>query len=90
MNRAEIDGRRIEDGDFVIVDGRRKSPRHGDIVVAILDNKATIKRFVDDRANGQVVLKADSSIDYEPIHLHPDDEFRISGKVVGVVKRPTS
>ncbi len=89
MNRADIDGRRIEDGDLVIVDGRRKSPNHGDIVVAIVDNKATIKRFFDDRENGQIVLKADSSSDYDPIHLHPDDDFSINGKVVAVVKKPT-
>jgi SOS-response transcriptional repressor LexA len=88
MNRAEIDGRRIEDGDFVLVDGRRTSPSHRDVVVAIIDGKATIKRFIDDRANGQIVLKADSSYDYEPIHLHPEDDFSISGKVVGVIKKP--
>lgn len=90
MNRADVEGRRIEDGDLVIVDGRRKAPNHGDIVVAIIDNKATIKRFFDDRANGQIVLKADSSVDYDPIHLHPDDEFSISGKIVAVIKRPSA
>lgn len=89
MNRAEIDGRRIDDGDYVIVDGRRRSADNGDIVVAIVDNKATIKQFVDDRENGQIVLRARSSFDYEPIHLHPDDDFSLSGKVIAVIKRPT-
>lgn len=89
MNRAEIGGRRIEDGDYAIVDGRRKSAEQGDIVVAIVDNKATIKQFIDDRANGQIVLRAQSSYDYEPIHLHPDDDFSISGVVVAVIKKPT-
>jgi SOS-response transcriptional repressor LexA len=89
MNRAEVGGRRIEDGDYVVVDSRKKSPDHGDIVVAIIDRKATIKRFIDDRANGQVVLRAESSLDYEPIHLHPDDDFVISGKVIGVIKKPS-
>lgn len=89
MNKAEIGGRRIEDGDYVLIDRRRVSPQQNDVVVAIIDDKATIKRFIDDRANGQVVLRADSSFDYEPIHLHPDDDFSISGTVVGVVKRPS-
>lgn len=89
MNRAEINGRKIEDGDFVLVDGRRTSPVNRDVVLAIVDNKATIKRFLDDRANGQIVLKADSSYDYEPIYLHPDDDFSISGKVIAVIKKPT-
>jgi repressor LexA len=87
MNRAQLGGRTIEDGDYVIVDSRDTSVRTNDVVVAIIDNKATIKRLIDDRVNGQIVLRADSTLDYEPIHLHPDDDFTISGKVVAVVKR---
>ncbi len=86
MNRAEIGNKRIEDGDFVIIDGENKNAETNDVVLAIIDNKATIKRFVDDRKNEQIVLKADSSYDYEPIYLHSDDEFFINGKVVGVIK----
>ncbi len=89
MNRADIKGKKIEDGDFVIVDSEDKSVRTGDIVLAIIDDKATIKRFIDDRANGQVVLKADSFFDYEPIYLHPSDDFTISGKVLGIIKKST-
>lgn len=87
MNRAEINGRNIEDGDFMIVDSHDSDPRTGDVVLAIIDSKATVKKFIDDRVNGQIVLKADSSYDYEPIHLHPDDEFSINGKVIGVIKK---
>lgn len=87
MNRAQIGGRTIEDGDYVIVDSKNTSVRTNDVVVAIVDDKATIKRLIDDRANEQIVLRADSSLDYEPIHLHPDDAFSISGKVVAVVKK---
>ncbi|HUZ92486.1 MAG TPA: S24 family peptidase [Candidatus Paceibacterota bacterium] len=87
MNCAEIGGRKIEDGDFMIVDKNQTDPKTGDAVLAIIDNKATVKRFIDDRKNGQIVLRADSSFDYEPIYLHPDDDFSISGKVVGVIKR---
>lgn len=88
MNKAEVKGKKIEDGDYVIVDSKPKEFNNNDVVLAIVDNKATIKRFIDDRANGQIVLKADSSLDYEPIYLHPDDSFNISGKVVAVVKSP--
>ena len=87
MNRAAIsEGKVIEDGDLVIIDSGQKEPLSNDIVLAIIDGKATIKRFIDDKANGQVVLKADSSFDYAPIYLHPDDDFSISGKVIGVIK----
>jgi SOS-response transcriptional repressor LexA len=87
MNRAEIGGKKIEDGDYVVIDSNRRTPANNDIVLAIIDNKATIKRFIDDRANGQVILKADSSYDYEPIYLHPDDDFLINGKAVAVIKK---
>ena len=88
MNRAEIDGKQIEDGDFVIINKNDLNVRTNDVVLAIIDNKGTIKRVIDDRAHGQIVLKADSSFDYDPIYLHPDDDFSISGKVVQVIKKP--
>ena len=88
MNRAKINDRTIEDGDMVIVDGNSKEPRENDVVLAIIDGNATIKRFIDDRDNGQIVLKADSSFDYDPIYLHPDDDFQISGKIIAVIKKP--
>lgn len=87
MNRAEIGGRKIEDGDFVIVDSNDTSAVTNDVVLAIIDDRATIKRFVDDKENEQIVLRADSSYDYDPIYLHPDDEFFINGKVISVIKR---
>lgn len=89
MNRTELnDGKKIEDGDYAVVDSNTKNPVNNDVVLAIIDNKATIKRFIDDRKNDQIVLKADSSFDYEPVYLHSDDDFSISGKVIGVIKNP--
>lgn len=87
MNRAELDGKRIEDGDYVIVDSNDTDVKSGNVVLAIIDNKATVKRLIDDRTNGQIVLVADSSFDYEPIYLHPEDDFDISGKVICVIKK---
>jgi len=89
MNRAEVNGKRIEDGDYVIVDKNSLDVRTKDVVLVVIDNKATIKRFIDDRTNRQIVLMADSSHDYEPIYLHPDDDFSINGKVVAVIKKPS-
>lgn len=89
MNRAEIRGKRIEDGDYVIVDMEDKDVKSRDVVLAIIDDRATIKRFIDDRANGQIVLMADSSYDYAQIYLDPTDEFFVSGKVIGIIKKPS-
>jgi SOS-response transcriptional repressor LexA len=88
MNRADIKGKKIEDGDFVIIDSNHKNVFTNDIVLAIIDSKATIKRFINDKENEQVVLMADSSFDYDPIYLHASDDFNISGKVVAVIKKP--
>lgn len=86
MNRAVIGNKSLEDGDYAIIDREDTDAKTNDIVLAIVDNKATIKRFIDDKKNGQIVLRADSSFDYEPIYLHPDDEFFINGKIIGVIK----
>jgi SOS-response transcriptional repressor LexA len=88
MNRAGINGRKIEDGDFIIIDNQDRNVISGDVVLAVIDDRATIKRFTDDRANGQIVLMADSSFDYAPIYLHPKDDFIISGKAIAVIKKP--
>ncbi len=44
--------------------------------------------YGEDRENGHVVLMAESSFDYESIYLHADDEFTMTGKAVGVIKKP--
>jgi len=88
MNLSSVNGKPIEDKDIVIVDSNDKAPSTGDVVLAIIDNKATIKKFIRDDKNEQIVLQAESSIDYEPIYIHANDDFSISGKVIGVIKKP--
>lgn len=88
MNKAEVrEGVTIEDGDYVVVDNSYKTPKTGDIVVAVIDGLATIKRFRRDRAHNRIVLEADSTEEYHPIFVSEDDEFEISGKVVDVIKK---
>jgi SOS-response transcriptional repressor LexA len=86
MNKAEIDGKTIESGDFVLVDSEYKTYKNTDIVVAVIDGLATIKRYREDRANKMIILEADSTEKYLPIFIHEGDDFQISGKVVGVIK----
>jgi SOS-response transcriptional repressor LexA len=90
MNLAFIKGKSIEDGDFVVVDSNETQPSTGDVVLAVIENKATIKKFTEDLQNNQIVLIAESSMDYEPIYLHVDDDFSVNGKVVAVIKKPAS
>lgn len=87
MNKAEVEpGKVIESGDFVLVDSEYKSYKKGDIVVAVIDGLATIKRYREDKENKMIVLEADSTHKYLPIFIHEGDDFQISGKVVGVIK----
>lgn len=87
MNRVEIDGKRIEDGDYAIVDYEHKNPRNGDVVLSIIDGAANIKKFYRDEDNN-IVLASDSTQDFPPIYIHRDDDYLINGKVVQVVKKP--
>lgn len=90
MNRASIKGQTADDGDYVIVDGSKRTPKNNDHVIAVVDNLANIKRLLFDRENNQIVLISESSQDFMPIFVHPEDEQEglISGTVVQVIKKP--
>ncbi|WP_344490516.1 transcriptional repressor LexA [Streptomyces enissocaesilis] len=70
----------ICDGDWVTV-RRQPVAENGDIVAAMLDGEATVKRFK--REDGQVWLLPHNAA-YQPI---PGDEATILGKVVAVLRR---
>lgn len=87
MNKAEVEkGKTIESGDFVLVDSEYLNYKKGDIVVAVIDGLATIKRYREDKINKMIILEADSTEKYLPIFIHEGDDFQISGKVVGIIK----
>lgn len=88
MNKAAINGKTIEDGDYLIVDPADHTAQNRDIVLCIIDDTATVKRYIWDAENQQIILAADSTKDFSPIYIHPDDNFHINGKVVQVIKKP--
>jgi len=90
MNNANVHGKPINDGDFAIVDSSRRSPRDGEYVIAQVDNLANIKKLHLDKINKQIVLLSESSEEYEPIFVHPDDshENLIMGTVIQVIRQP--
>lgn len=71
----------IFDGDYVIV-RQQETARNGDIVVALIENEATLKRFFSER-NGVRLEPANRRM--RPIHVRRG-EFKIQGKVVGLVR----
>lgn len=88
MNKAAVGGKTIEDGDYLIIDPNDTVPHNGEIILSIIDDTANIKRYVWDNANRQIVLMSDSTKDFPPIYIHPDDKFLINGKVIQVIKKP--
>jgi len=71
----------ILDGDYVVV-LKQETVDDGDIVVAIIENEATLKRVY--REHKGVRLEPANS-DMVPIHVS-SGEFKIQGKVVGVLR----
>lgn len=88
MNKAFIGLENIDDGDYVLVDAEAKNPENGDCVLSIIDGAANIKRFKQDKERGMIMLLSDSTSNYDPIYIHPDDakSYSVAGKVVGVLK----
>ncbi len=69
----------ILDGDFVVV-RRQETAEDGDVVVALIEDEATLKRFYRERG-GARLEPANKTM--RPIRVRTG-EFRIQGKVVSV------
>ncbi|KKS70517.1 MAG: Transcriptional repressor (LexA family) [Candidatus Magasanikbacteria bacterium GW2011_GWE2_42_7] len=89
LNRANINGKNIEDGDFVIVDSQAINPKNGDYIVSIIEEMANIKKYIWDAKNSQIILGSESTQNYNPIYVHEDDNIIINGKVIDVIKKPS-
>lgn len=87
MNRANINGQNIENGDYVIADSK-KQPHNGDYVLAIVDDCASIKKFVLDSKSKVVSLISESTENHPIIFIHQKDKFLINGVVKYVIKKP--
>lgn len=89
MNNTDINGKTIEDGDYVLVEKGTFNPKDDDIVVSVIDGMANIKKYQWDPINNQVLLLSETTEKgHHPLFIHEDDDFVISGKVVDVIKRP--
>jgi repressor LexA len=75
-------GAGIMDGDRVIVK-QQGTAENGDIVCAVIDGEATLKRFF--KKDGTITLKAENE-KYAPITISAGD-FRIAGRVIGLLRK---
>jgi repressor LexA len=88
MNMAYVGGKKIEDGDYVIIDSEDREAMNDDIVLSVIEGMANIKKYYVDKENNQILLMSESTHDFPAIHIHENDDFSINGKVVGVIKTP--
>ena len=79
-----MEGAHILDGDYVLVHPQQ-SAANGDIVVALIGDEATVKRFY--RTERGISLKAENA-KFEPIEIERSEaaSFSIVGKVMGVLR----
>ena len=88
MNKARIDGKNLEDGDFVLIDSEYKSPKNGDYILSIIDNCANLKKFEEDKKTGEIRLLSESkNPTHKPIYVSSEDNFMVNGKIISVVKK---
>ena len=73
----------ILDGDMVIV-RKQNNAYNGDIVVALINDEATVKRFF--KGDNYVRLLPENK-SYEPIIIRETEDFYILGKVVGLIRK---
>ncbi|MCB2229155.1 transcriptional repressor LexA [bacterium] len=74
----------ILDGDVVVVK-KQETAVKGDIVVALINGEATVKRYLPQRS--KVILQP-ANDNYQPIEVEKNSgDFRIAGKVVGLLRR---
>lgn len=72
----------ILEGDLVIV-RQRDQAKPGEIVVALLEDEATVKYY---RPRNDRIELVPANQKYQPIRVPPDGDFRILGVVTGVLR----
>jgi len=86
MNKRLIQGTLVKNGNFAIV-AKNHPIQNGDVVLAIIDECATIKTYKKDK--GILVLYPESTnTSHRPIYLSRNDGEVIYGKVIAVLDNP--
>ncbi len=84
LNKANIKGKNIEEGDVVLIDGEDRTARSGDYVLSLIDGAANLKKYKVDK--GQIMLLSESTEKFKPILIMEGDDWAINGKIIRVIK----
>ena len=82
MGTGVMIGAGIFEGDLIVID-RSLTPKHNNIVVAVIDNDFTVKRLW---LKDKIELRPENP-DYQPITLSGEVDMRIWGVVTAVVRK---
>ena len=83
MNLKEINGKKIEYGNYVLVE-KTDTAENGDTILAIVNGHASIKEF--HKEENMVILRSVSTEDIPDIIINDSDEFMINGHIVDVIE----
>ena len=70
--------------DDVVIVSPQPDAKNGDIVVALLDDEATVKTYMTSK--GKIILRPENP-DYDDILLDKRSNVRVLGRVVGLMRR---
>lgn len=76
-------GAGIHPDDLLVVD-RSEDPKHGKIVIAVINGELTVKRLHQDR-DGMKLMPENPN--YQPIHITTEMEFLVWGVVIYVLHK---
>lgn len=89
MNASSINGKSIQDGDYVIAK-QQAHYENNTYVVASVNGLANIKRLIMDHEEGHIILQSESLERMPPIYIAEEDidHLQVHGRVIQVLKAP--
>ncbi|MBJ9372602.1 LexA family protein [Acinetobacter bereziniae] len=88
VNSLSMKNAGIEIGDEILID-RSLDAEHGDVVLALINNEFTVKRFMHKKLSTgayDIWLKAENP-DFPDIHPHSEEQIMIWGVVTCILKK---
>lgn len=89
MNMANIGGKAVYDGDFVVVRHTEwVEAKNGDYVVLLIGECANLKKIQIDKNNRRIILLSETTENYSPIIVAEEDiqDYEILGLATDVIK----
>ncbi|PIR55127.1 repressor LexA [Candidatus Peregrinibacteria bacterium CG10_big_fil_rev_8_21_14_0_10_36_19] len=87
MNKAKINGKNIEEGDYVLIDSTNNDADNNDYVLSVIDGCANLKKLKKNEEEGVVLMSESTNLKHKPIFVSSYDDFMINGKIFDIIKK---